>query len=125
MSILCSISTKGRYDTTLPMAIQSVITQTVKPNKIVIFDDNEKPKDLRNIQQYEYLFRILSLNNMDWEVIFGDKKGQHFNHQKANLMPFKWVWRLDDDTIAEPNVLENLIKHTSPEIGAVGGSKKW
>ena len=121
-SILCSISTRGRYDTTLPMAIQSVITQTLKPNKLVIFDDNDEPKDTREIQHYEYLFRMLDEKGIEWQVIFGQKKGQHFNHQMANTMGYEWVWRLDDDTVAEPNVLENLYKHTGDDIGAVGGS---
>ncbi len=120
--ILCSISTRGRYDTTLPMAIQSVITQTLKPNKLVIFDDNDEPKDTREIQHYEYLFRMLDEKGIEWQVIFGQKKGQHFNHQMANTMGYEWVWRLDDDTVAEPNVLENLYKHTGDDIGAVGGS---
>lgn len=122
MSILCSISTRGRYDTTLPMAIQSVITQTLKPDRLVIFDDNPEPKDIREIQHYEYLLHMLHEKGIEWHVIFGEKKGQHFNHQKANTMGFDWVWRLDDDTVAEPNVLENLFKHVTPEIGAVGGS---
>ncbi len=122
MSILCSISTRGRYDTTLPMAIQSVISQTLKPDKLVIFDDNDEPKDLRGMQHYEYLFRMLDEKGIEWQVVFGEKKGQHFNHQKANLMGYDWVWRLDDDTVAEPNVLENLYSYVSPEVGGVAGS---
>lgn len=123
MSILCSISTKGRYDTTLPLAIQSVISQTKKPNKLVIFDDNDSPKDLREVQHYNYLFKILLEVGIDWEYVFSERRGQHYNHQKANLMGYKWVWRLDDDTIAEPNTLENLFKNTKLDnVGAVGGS---
>jgi hypothetical protein len=37
-------------------------------------------------------------------------------------MGYKWVWRLDDDTVAEPNVLETLYSHANNETGAVGGS---
>ena len=120
--ILCSISTKGRYDTTLPMAIQSVLTQTVLPNKLVLFDDNDEPKDLREIQHYQYLFKMMDEKGLAWEVVFGPKKGQHYNHQMANTMGYEWVWRLDDDTVAEPNVLETLLSYTSPQTGAVGGS---
>jgi hypothetical protein len=32
------------------------------------------------------------------------------------------VWRLDDDTVAEANVLETLYSHTNNKVGAVGGS---
>lgn len=122
--ILCSISTKGRYDTTLPMAISSVITQTKKPDYLIIHDDNEQPKDVREIQHYNYLFQILNESEINWEWVYAEKKGQHYNHQRANHMGFKWVWRLDDDTIAESNVLENLYYHATLEddVGAVGGS---
>jgi len=41
-SILCSISTRGRTHTFLPMALQAVMNQTRKPDKLVIFDDNDE-----------------------------------------------------------------------------------
>lgn len=121
-SILASISTRGRYDTTLPMAIQSVICQTLRPNKLVIFDDNETPKDLREVEVYRHLFNMLENTGIEWAVTFGKKKGQHHNHQTANMMGYEWVWRLDDDNIAEPDVLEKLYAQTAPDVGAVGGT---
>ena len=120
--ILCSISTRGRYDTTLALAMMSVVNQTLRPDKLVIFDDNEQPRDLRETQHYGYIFQILSQVGIEWEWVFAEKKGQHFNHQRANLMGYKWVWRLDDDTIAEPTVLETLYSHTADDVGTVGGS---
>jgi len=122
--ILCSISTKGRYDTTLPLAISSVITQSKKPDYLIIHDDNDNPIDVRDIQHYQYLFQILNESDISWEWVYAEKKGQHYNHQRANRMGFKWVWRLDDDTIAESNVLETLYNHACMEdnVGAVGGS---
>lgn len=121
-TVLCSISTRGRYDTTLPLAIQGIINQTRLPDKLIIFDDNDSPSDLREIQHYQYLFQILDLKNVKWEVLFGERKGQHFNHQKANKMNFDWVWRVDDDCVPESNTLETLLSYTGPDIGAVGGS---
>lgn len=120
--ILCSISTRGRYDTTLPLAIASVVNQTLKPDKLVVFDDNEKPVDVREVQHYLYLFQMMDFHNIEWEWVFAEKKGQHYNHQRANNMGYKWVWRLDDDTVAEPNVLANLYAHASDDVGAIGGS---
>ncbi len=121
-SILCSISTRNRYDTTLPMALLSVINQTKTPNKIIIFDDNEEPRDLRNFSHYNHLFQLMDIKKIEWEVIFGAKKGQSHNHQIANLKNYKWVWRLDDDNAAEPNVLETLFSYINDDVGAVGGS---
>lgn len=123
-NILCSISTRGRYDTTLSMSIQSVINQTKKIDHLVIFDDNDpdQVRDLRNIQVYKYLFRIMELKGITWQVIYGKRLGQHHNHQMANTMGFEWVWRVDDDCIPEPNVLEELSKYVTPQTGAVGGA---
>lgn len=120
--VLCSISTRGRYDTTLPLAIQSVLMQTRLPDKLVIFDDNEDPRDMRDVQLYQYLFQLMDLKGLAWEWVYAEKKGQHYNHDKANKMGYEWVWRMDDDTIAEPDVLEQLMSYTSPRVGAVGGS---
>lgn len=122
MKILCSISTKGRYDTYLPLAIQAVINQTKKVDKLIIFDDNDVPVDLRTKPQYTFLFNVMNTKGIEWEVIYGQKKGQHINHELANTMDFDWVWRVDDDNIPEPNVLENLVKHISDDVGAIGGS---
>jgi hypothetical protein len=122
MKILCSISTKNRYDTFLPLAIQSVINQTRLPDKLVIFDDNDNPKDTREDPKYRYLFSLLDKKNIAWEVIFAAKKGQHHNHQIANRMGYDWVWRVDDDNSPEQNVLENLCSYIADDVGAIGGS---
>jgi hypothetical protein len=120
MSILCSISTKDRYDSLL-LAVQSVAMQTVRPDKLVIFDDGEC-KDLRQDSNWIHMFKLLDIKKIKWEVRFGNKTGQHHNHQIANHMGFDFVWRLDDDEIAEPNVLSGLLKHMKDGVGAVGGA---
>lgn len=120
--ILCYISTKGRYNTTLPLTLTSIINQTKLPDKLIIFDDNDLPQDLRELSIYSYIFNILDIKGISWEVIFGAKKGQSYNHQAANIMNYDWVWRLDDDNIAEPNVLETLSSYIKDNVGAIGGS---
>lgn len=120
--ILCSISTRGRYDTTLPLALLSIANQTLLPDKLVVFDDNDEPKDVRQIQHYQYIFQIFNEKNVQWEWLFAAKKGQHYNHHIANHMGYKWVWRMDDDTVAEPNVLKTLYSHTTEHVGAIGGA---
>jgi hypothetical protein len=122
MKILCSISTKNRYDTFLPLALQSVINQTRLPDKLIIFDDNDNPKDIREDAKYIYLLSLLDKKNIQWEVIFGAKKGQHHNHQIANRFGYDWVWRVDDDNSPEQNVLENLCSYIADDVGAIGGS---
>jgi hypothetical protein len=98
------------------------MNQTRLPDKLIIFDDNDEPKDLRKIFAYEYLFSVMEKKGIQWEVIYGVKKGQHHNHQIANKMDFDFVWRIDDDNIAEPNVLETLLSYATDDVGAVGGA---
>lgn len=121
--VLCFIPTKNRYFTTLPLTIQSIISQTVKPDKLMIYDDNDDDvkKDLRENETYYYLFNMLNMYNIKWEYIFGSKKGQHFGHQQANKSNYKFVWRVDDDQIAMPDTLEKLLSHMKDDVGAVGG----
>jgi len=121
-NVLCSIATRGRYFTTLPLAIQAVINQTKKPDKLVIFDDNDEPEDMRQQALYQNLFYVLKCKGIEWEWLFAHKQGQHHIHQMANTMGYDWVWRVDDDATPEPNVLEELFKYANNGVGAVAGT---
>jgi len=120
--VLCSVATRGRYFTTLPLVLNAIINQTRPVDKLVVFDDNDEPQDMRKEMIYQYFFQMLDVKGIAWEWLFADKKGQHHIHQRANMMGYDLVWRVDDDAIPEPNVLENLIKHFDRRVGAVGGS---
>ena len=120
--VLCSVATRGRYFTTLPLVLNAIINQTRPVDKLVIFDDNDQPQDIRKELVYSYFFQMLDIKGIEWEWQFAEKKGQHHIHQQANSMGYEWVWRCDDDAIPEPNVLENLLKHVADDVGAVGGA---
>lgn len=118
--ILCCISTKDRYDI-LPIAIQSVISQTVPPTRLILCDDGAH-KDLREIDVYAHMFKLLNLKGIEWEVYFSGNKGQHHNHHMANKMDYDYVWRLDDDEFAEHDVIERLLPYMKDGVGGVGGA---
>jgi len=120
-SILCSVATRGRYHTTLPLVLNAIINQTRLPDKLVIFDDNDKPQDMRKEMIYQYFFEMLKHKGIEWEWRYATRRGQHHIHQSANNEGFEWVWRVDDDAVPEPNVLKELYRFTSPIVGAVGG----
>ena len=121
--VLCSIGTRGRYDTTLPLALAAIINQTKRPDKVVIFDDNDTPRDVRNELIYRNLFQMMDIKGIKWEWLYAAKKGTHHNHQAANIMGYKWVWRMDDDAIPESDVLRTLLSFAIfSNAGAVGGS---
>lgn len=120
--VLCSVATRGRYHTTLPLTLNAIINQTKKVDKLIIFDDNDEPQDMRKELIYSYFFQMLDIKGIEWEWLYAYKKGQHHIHQAANTMGYDWVWRVDDDAIPEPNVLQTLFNYTSKKVGAVGGS---
>ena len=120
--VLCSIATRGRYQTTLPLALNAIINQTKLPDKLVIFDDNDEPEDVRNNNIYQHLFSIMNYKGIKWEWVYAAKKGQHHIHQSANRMGYDWVWRVDDDAIPEPNVLAELYSWIDKDVGAIGGA---
>lgn len=121
ITVTATISTKDRYNTTLPLAINSIIHQNYKPDKLIIFDDGEQ-KDLREDSLYVNLLSHLQKSGIKWQIVFGEKKGQVYNHRKAlQIAGTDWIWRMDDDEIAEHDVLEKLMKNIDDSVGAVGG----
>ena len=56
MRIMCSVATRGRYFSTLPMVLSAIINQTRKVDKLVIFDDNDEPQDMRKEPMYQAIF---------------------------------------------------------------------
>jgi glycosyltransferase involved in cell wall biosynthesis len=111
VEVTATISTKDRYFETLPLTIQSIINQERKPKKILIFDDSHDRKDLREVPLYAQLFHRIDREHIQWEVIYGECKGQVLNHQKAlEYCGTDWIWRIDDDEFAE-NIIEDTISH--------------
>jgi len=124
--VLCSVATRGRYFTTLPLVLMAILNQSKLPDKLVIYDDNDDPQDMRKEFLYQHFFHMLSIKGVAWEWLYATRKGQHHIHQRANQKAvregFEWVWRVDDDAVPEPNVLEELYRWTTqwPQLGAVG-----
>ncbi|MFA5050999.1 MAG: class I SAM-dependent methyltransferase [Patescibacteria group bacterium] len=121
IDILCYVSTCNRTDTTLPLTLVSIAMQTLKPDHLIIFDDNKERRNFNDIEVYQYCFKLLYEKGITSQVIYGEQKGQHHNHEKANTMSFTYNWRIDDDEIAEPTCLEELFKEMKDGVGAVGG----
>lgn len=126
MNVTVEISTKNRYET-LSHALQSVISQTFKPERLIIWDDSDNPIDLRQNNIFFNLFKTLDLKGIKWEVLLGPRMGQVTNHQSTiNIAKTEWIWRLDDDNIAEANCLEKLMETVEKcefkdKLGAVAG----
>lgn len=122
-SVTATISTLNRADTTLPLALMGIVGQTVMPDRIQLFDDGREP-NLAEHPVLSHIFRLFDRKNISWEIIPGQQRGQTVNHQAAlDMCTTECIWRLDDDSVAEPRVLEILLGHLATErsVGAVGG----
>lgn len=121
MKISVGIPTKHRYDV-LDKCLLSIALQTLSPYEVIIVDDSDKPVDLRQISYYEYIFKLFDSKGIKWKVAFGLKKGQHYSHQFVQEnAEGDLIFRIDDDEVAEPDVLEKLheVITKSDKIGAV------
>jgi hypothetical protein len=119
-----SLCTRGRYTTTLPMAMASLITQTRRPDFVYLYDDTPEPEwtDLREIPVLKSILATYDKLGIGWYIIYGYKKGQHFGDQEVNRRSKDLVFRFDDDCVADANVIEELEKALTDDVGAVGCS---
>lgn len=108
IKITVGIPTKNRYDS-LSHVLLALAFQTLKPIEIIIVDDTPEPINLTTKPLYEYVFRLLDQKKIEWKVIFGQKKGQHHSHQYIQeVAKGDYIFRIDDDEIAEPDTLKKL-----------------
>lgn len=116
------ISTKGRNKSTLQLALMGILQQSLLPKFIYIIDDNEICEDPNHFSVYRNILQMFMDRGVQWFWIPGEKKGQVANHQKMlYTATTEWVWRIDDDEVAEQDCLKNMCKHCSDDkVGAVG-----
>lgn len=108
--VTCEMSTKNRRETTLPLAVLSIALQTRPPEQLIIYDDNDEPMDFSKDPLWDYMANFLREKKISVTVIPGFKRGQHFNHEHAqSIAAGDLIWRMDDDTIAEPDCLKHLL----------------
>lgn len=106
--ITAGIPTKNRYDC-LSHTLLSIAFQTIKPIEVIIVDDSDTPTDLRELSIYNYIFKLFDEYKIEWKVLFGQKKGQHFSHQLVqSVAKGDYIFRCDDDVVLEPSILQKL-----------------
>lgn len=124
MDLTVNLTTRGRYHTTLPLCLMSILNQSFLPCEIILVDDNEK-KEFYNIPIFKEFLRLCKLKNIKFSYFYGVCKGQTFaqqigyEHTNENNLIFK----MDDDNILNINTLELLYETltSSEKIGAVSG----
>ena len=114
--------TRNRYHTTLPIALNSIIHQEVRPQELIIFDDTptDQQKDLREFPVYQHLFSLCDRFGIAWRVVFGGGNGQVRGHSHVKRTAVgEYLWRVDDDCYTEPSTLRKLLEVFDDTTGAV------
>ena len=121
IDITVTLATRGRYNTTLPLCLMSILNQTLKPKKIILVDDNDN-KDFYNIDIFKNILNLFKLKGIEFEYYHGQSKGQTHAQQIAfNHVNTEWIFKTDDDNILETNVLELLSENIDTNVGALSG----
>jgi len=115
------LATCNRYETTLPLCLMSIFSQTYSPDRVVLVDDSKEKK----FYDYQILKNILILfkeKNIDFDYFYGPCKGAVPALQIGlDNIEDGWVFKTDDDNILSPDVLEIFNKNIKSNIGAMSG----
>jgi hypothetical protein len=115
------VPTCGRYFSSLPLTIMAIINQEVLPSHLIIYDDSPDKLDLRTNKLWAKIFKTIEAKGINWSVLFGEGKGQAVLHNRSIAdATTKYIWRVDDDCVPEPNVLIVLLEEIDMGRGATG-----
>jgi glycosyltransferase involved in cell wall biosynthesis len=108
------------------LTLQSLISQTVLPKKVVVVNDNSTDKTEEIVLNYAKENPYISLVNKTSSAIHlpGSKVIQAFHKGFETLdEDYDIIVKLDGDLIFPPNYFETIISHfqSDPKIGMAGG----
>ena len=112
--------------TLINLTLQSLVSQTVLPKKIVVVNDNSTDDTEAVVNAFAKAHPYISLVNKQSTAVHlpGSKVIQAFNTGFETLdEEYDVIMKIDADLIFPTNYLETLTQHfkSDPEIGMVGG----
>lgn len=110
----------------IALTLQSIISQTVLPKKVVVVNDNSTDKTAEIVLEFGQKFSFINLVNKNSEAIHlpGSKVIQAFQKGIETLdNEYDFIVKLDADLILPDNYFETIIKHfkSDGKIGMAGG----
>ena len=110
----------------IPLTLQSLISQTVLPSKIVVVNDNSTDKTAEIVMEFAKENPFITLVNKTSENIHlpGSKVIQAFQKGFETLdKNYDLIVKIDSDLIFPSNYFETIIKHfqSDSKIGMAGG----
>jgi len=119
MDITITLTTRNRYNTTLPLCLMSIFNQTSPPKRVILVDDNEDKK-FYDIQTFKDILFLFKQKNIEFSYFYGESKGQVYAQQIAlENTNTELIFKMDDDNILETNVLELLHKNIKDDVGMI------
>ena len=121
--VTIAIPTQNRYDA-LALTLWGIHNQTYGNWDVVIIDDSDDDvkMDLREHPLVGQILRVMWDAGQLWTVLDGKRKGPHHSHQiSIEWTKNPYIWRIDDDEVAQPHTLQTLMDIMLKEkCGAVG-----
>ena len=113
-------------DAYIGQTLQSIVSQTILPNKLVVVNDNSSDKTAELVLEFAKKHQWISLVNKTSEAIHlpGSKVIQAFQTGLETLdEDYDFIVKADADLIFPANYFETIIKHfqSDKKIGMVGG----
>ena len=110
----------------IALTLQSILSQTVLPKKVVVVNDNSVDKTAAIVSDFAKLHSFISLVNITSKAIHlpGSKVIQAFQKGFETLDDnYDFIVKLDADLILPDDYFETIIKHfkSDDKIGMVGG----
>jgi hypothetical protein len=117
------ISTRNRTTTTLPICLQSILSSTTLPRKLILIDDNDEQITNHNI--IKYLLTSLSLYGIVIVLAKGKRSIIHNRQLELDLTDEsdEFIYRIDDDQALNYDTLHLLSTTLSDDsdLAAVAG----
>lgn len=120
-NITVLLSTYNRYESTLPLCLLSLVSQSRKPDRVILVDDNKEKRfyDYPTLKSIISLFKLVGIS---FDYYHGKSIGAT-NALQIGLEKIEsgWVLKIDDDNFLEYNVIELFENNISDQVGAIGG----
>ena len=99
----------------LKQVINGLLNQTLKPNKIIVVNNNSTDGTLNWLE---------AMSKEQPQITFitqentGSSGGQYTGTKTAFEMGYEWIWIMDDDVVAANDCLENLMLYCKSDVVA-------
>ena len=113
-------------ETFIPLMLQSIVTQTILPSKVVVVNDNSTDKTSAIVNEFSSKYSWITLVNKTSEAVHlpGSKVIQAFQKGWETLDEnYDFIVKADADLIFPPNYFETISNHfqSDESIGMAGG----